>query len=174
MSLDGFIAGPNDSMEWIFANVAADGFAEITAATGAALVGRHTYNVGRRDAGKANGEFHGGASSAPIFVLTHEEPEEPDPSVTFLTTDVASAVRQALSAAHGLNLEILGTELADQCVQLGIIDEFLVHVHPILLFAGTRLTDSPGIAQLDLEPISTTVTGGITTLRFRVRSGSRR
>jgi dihydrofolate reductase len=168
MSLDGFISGPDDSMEWIFENIPADGFPEITATTGAALVGRRTYDVGRRDAGKDNSEFHGGTSSAPIFVLTHEPPAEGDPYVTFVTSDVASAVATALEAADGRNLEILGTRLTDQCLELGLVEEILIHVHPTLLRTGTRLTNAVEGRLTKLEPISTTVTGRITSLRFRV------
>ena len=48
MSLDGFIAGPGDAMDWIFDFVAPDEFPEIAAATGAMLIGRRTYEVGKR------------------------------------------------------------------------------------------------------------------------------
>ena len=48
MSLDGFIAGPGDAMDWIFDFVAPDEFPEIAAATGAMLIGRRTYDVGNR------------------------------------------------------------------------------------------------------------------------------
>jgi tRNA-methyltransferase O len=54
--------------------VTPDEFPEIIAATGAMLAGRWTYEVGKRDAGKTNGEAHGGAWSGPQFVLTHEPP----------------------------------------------------------------------------------------------------
>ena len=56
MSLDGFIAGPGDAMDWVFDFVAPDEFPEIAAATGAMLVGRRTDEVGdRMDAGKERG-----------------------------------------------------------------------------------------------------------------------
>jgi len=48
MSLDGFIAGPGDTMDWVFDFVAPDEFPEIAAATGAMLIGRRTYEVGNR------------------------------------------------------------------------------------------------------------------------------
>ena len=61
MSLDGFIAGPGDSMGWIFDFVAEDYFRENAAATGAMLVGRRTYEVGNRmDAGKERGSASSG------------------------------------------------------------------------------------------------------------------
>ena len=48
MSLDGFIAGPDDAMDWIFDFVAPNEFPEIAAATGAMLIGRRTYEVGNK------------------------------------------------------------------------------------------------------------------------------
>jgi len=58
MSLDGFIAGPGDAMDWIFDFVAPDvaWLTEIAAATGAMLIGRRTYEVGNRmEVGKERG-----------------------------------------------------------------------------------------------------------------------
>ena len=48
MSLDGFIAGPGDAMDWIGELVPQDVVAEVAAATGAMLVGRRTSDVGDR------------------------------------------------------------------------------------------------------------------------------
>src|SRR5215472_10898183 len=116
MSLDGCIAGPGDAMDWIFDFVAPDEFPEIAAATGAMLVGRRTYEVGSR---MAAGREQGSASraktypfSGPVFVLTHEPPDPPDPEVTFLIGDITEAVATARRAAGGKNLEILGADVA--------------------------------------------------------------
>src|SRR5262249_55959471 len=117
MSLDGFIAGPDHAMDWIFDFWSADAAPEVMAATGAMLIGRGTYEAARRMADEQR-DYEGGAQ----FVLTHEPPEEPDPSVTFLTCDVGEAVATALSAAGGKNLEILGADLASQCLQRGLVD----------------------------------------------------
>ena len=157
MSLDGFIAGPGDSMDWIFDFVGAieDEFPEIMAATGAMLVGRRTYEVGNRMAenrDEATPAYDGGAE----FVLTHEPPGRPDPAVTFLTGDIGDAVTTALDAAGGKNLEILGADLARQCLQRGLVDEILVYVLPVLLGDGTRFLSSPGLARIDLEPLEST------------------
>ena len=73
MSLDGFIAGPGDTMDWIFDFVAPDEFPEIAAATGAMLVGRRTYEVGRTMAPE-NPSDVGYPFSGPVFVLTHKPP----------------------------------------------------------------------------------------------------
>ena len=80
MSLDGFIAGPGDAMDWIFDFVAPDAawLTETAAATGAMLIGRRTAEVGDRmeaeEPGSVDYPFSG-----PMFVLTHEPPDPPDP-----------------------------------------------------------------------------------------------
>jgi dihydrofolate reductase len=170
MSLDGFIAGPGDSMDWIFDFMGPiEGeFPEIMAATGAMLIGRRTYEVGNRMAenrDEVTPAYDGGAE----FVLTHEPPERPDPAVTFLTGDIGDAVATALDAAGGKNLEILGADLARQCLLRGLVDEILVYVLPVLLGDGTRFFSSPGLARIDLEPLESTRSGAVTILRFRVR-----
>jgi len=171
MSLDGFIAGPDDAMDWIFDFLAPDQFPEIAAATGAMLVGRRTYEVGNRMA--AAGE-RGSAStgesypfSGPVFVLTHQPPDRPDPAVTFLTCDIEEAVATALTAANGKNLEILGAGTAGQCLQRGLVDEILVYLLPVLLGDGIRFSP-PGLGRIDLEPLGSTQSDAITILRFRV------
>ena len=172
MSLDGFIAGPGHAMNWIFDFMAPDAFPEIAAATGAMLVGRRTYEVGNR---MATGKERGAASSdetypfsGPVFVLTHEPPDPPDAAVTFLTGDIREAVARARRAAGGKNLEILGADVAGQCLRRGLVDEILVYVLPVLLGDGIRFS-SPGLARIDLEPVSSTRSGAVTILRFRVR-----
>ncbi|MGH7750407.1 MAG: dihydrofolate reductase family protein, partial [Candidatus Dormibacteria bacterium] len=113
MSLDGYIAGSDHAMSWIFDFMGPieNEFPEIMAATGAMLVGRRTYEVGKRMAENPNEvtpSYDGGAQ----FVLTHEPPDPPDPAVTFLTGDIGEAVATALRAAGGRNLEILGADVA--------------------------------------------------------------
>jgi dihydrofolate reductase len=170
MSLDGFIAGPGDAMDWIFDYLSGgveEQFPEIMAATGAMLVGRGTYEVGRRLAGEPGHEP--GYDGGPEFVLTHKPPDPPDPEVTFLSGDIGAAVATARRAAGGKNLEILGADVAGQCLRAGLVDEILVYVLPVLLGDGVRFFSSPGLARIDLEPVSVTPAGNITILRFRVR-----
>jgi dihydrofolate reductase len=175
MSLDGFIAGPGDAMDWVFDFVAPDEFPEVAAATGAMLVGRRTYEVGKRmNAGKERGSASSDETypfSGPVFVLTHEPPEPPNPAVTFLTGDIGEAIATARRAAGGKNLEILGADVAGQCLRRGLVDEILVYVLPVLLGDGVRLS-SPDLGRIDLEPVSSTRSGAVTILRFRVRKQS--
>lgn len=163
MSLDGFIAGPGHAMHWIGEHLTADEFPEVMAATGAMLVGRRTYEVAKGMA-EQDTAYDGGAQ----FVLTHEPPAEPDPAVTFLTCGLEEAVDIARGAAGGRNLEILGADLAAQCLRRGLVDEVLVYVLPVLLGDGVRFSP-PGLGRVDLEPLSTTRSGAVTMLRFRVR-----
>jgi dihydrofolate reductase len=173
MSLDGFIAGPGNTMDWgggrpLADFVAPDDFQEIAAATGAMLIGRRTHEVGKRmeadDPGSVDYPFSG-----PFFVLTHEPPDPPDPGVTFLSGDIREAVATALDAAGGKDLEILGADVAGQCLRRGLVDEVLVYVVPVLLGNGIRFSP-PGLPRVDLEPVSSTRSRDVTILRFHVRT----
>jgi dihydrofolate reductase len=106
--------------------------------------------------------------SGPTFVLTHRPPDPPDPDITYLSGDIGEAVATALKAAGGKNLEILGANVAGQCLQRGLVDEILVYVLPVLLGDGIRFSP-PGLARINLEPVSSTRSGAVTILRFRVR-----
>ena len=163
MSLDGFIAGPDNAMDWIFEYFREDPFPEVMRATGAMLVGRGTHEVAKRMPPEGT-DYDGG----PVFVLTHQPPDEPEQGVTFLTCDLAKAVATARAAAGGKNLEILGADVASQCLQRGLVDEVLVYVLPVLLGDGVRFSTS-GLGRIDLEPFSNEQSGAVTMLRFRVR-----
>jgi dihydrofolate reductase len=175
MSLDGFIAGPGHSMNWgggraLADFVAADDLAEVAAATGAMLVGRRTWEVGERmeaeEPGSTDYPFSG-----PMVLLTHRPLDPPDPEVTGPRRRHREAVATALAAAGGKNLEILGADVASQCLQQGLVEEILVYVLPVLLGDGIRFW-SPGLARTDLEPLSSTRSGEATILRFGVRNRS--
>jgi dihydrofolate reductase len=172
MSLDGFIAGPGDDMDWGGGRALADfvdpeDFAEIAAATGAMLVGRRTWEVGARMQAEKPGSVDY-PFSGPMFLLTHRPLEQPDPGVTILSGDIGEAVATALAAAGDKDLEVLGADVAGQCLQRGLVDEVLVYVLPVLLGDGVPLS-APGLGRTELEPISSARSGDATLLRFRVR-----
>ncbi|MCE3275969.1 MAG: bifunctional deaminase-reductase domain protein [Propionibacteriaceae bacterium] len=100
----------------------------------------------------------------PVFVLTHQPPDEPEQGVTFLTCDLAEAVATARAVAGSKNLEILGADLASQCLQRGLVDEVLVYVLPVLLGDGVRFSTS-GLGRIDLEPFSNRQSGPQLPLR---------
>src|SRR3954454_17555218 len=164
MSLDGFIAGPDNAMDWLFEYFREDPFPEVMQATGAMLVGRGTHEGAKRMPTPEDIDYDGG----PVFVLTHQPPDEQEQGVTFLTCDLAEAVATARAAAGGKNLEILGAELASQCLQRGLVDEVLVYLLPVLIGDGVRFSTS-GLGRIDLEPFSNTQSGRVTMLRFRVQ-----
>jgi dihydrofolate reductase len=172
MSLDGFIAGPADGMDWVFRydgpNAEVD---EVIRGTGALLVGRRSYDVGHKEGTPAQArKAFGGAWTGPQFVLTHHPPEgEEDPTITFVTGDIRSAVARAREAADGKNVVLIGASVARQCIEAGLVDEILVHLVPILLGDGVRFYGSADSGQVDLRVISVTRSGEVTNLRFRVQ-----
>src|SRR3954471_7155728 len=143
MSLDGFIAGPNDEMDWVFEHaddVPAAIVDEAIATTGAILGGRRGYEVGRRAERRETSKPFGGRWSGPIFILTHDPPDdEADPAYTFVSGDVREAAERALAAADGRNVLVLGADVAGQCLREGVLDEVLIHVLPVLLGDGVPL-----------------------------------
>jgi dihydrofolate reductase len=164
MSLDGFIAGPDDSMDWMsgYATTLAD---EVVRTTGAVLAGRRGYELGSERGAKA----YGGAWTGPIFVLTHHPPAtSPDPSITFLSDGIRAAVATGLAAAGGGNLVLFGASIARQGVEHGLVDEVLVHLVPVLLGDGLRLLELPGGRPVTLERVGLGQSGQVTDLRFRV------
>jgi dihydrofolate reductase len=109
--------------------------------------------------------------SGPMFLLTHRPLEPPNPEVTILSGDIGEAVATALDAAGGKDLEVLGADVAGQCLQRGLVDEILVYVLPVLLGDGIHIS-APGLARTDLEPISSKRSHDATMIRFRVRKQS--
>jgi dihydrofolate reductase len=167
MSLDGFIAGPGDAMGWIRELAPADVVAAAATATGAMLVGRRTWDVGDRmeaeEPGSTDYPFTG-----PMYLLTHRPLDPPDPNVTIVTGDIGNAVATALDAAGGKDLEILGSDVAAQALRRGLVDEILVYLLPVVLGDGIPFSPAGGV-RVDLDPVSSTRSGAVTTLRFRVR-----
>lgn len=165
MSLDGFIAGPDNSMDWMLSYGAENSEVdELLKTIGAVLAGRRTYDVG---AGQRRPQFqrpYGGAWSGPVFVLTHNPPK--DPSVTFLTGDIRAAVETAGRAAGDKYVVIFGAEVARQCIEAHLLEDIVIHVLPVLLGDGVRLFSRPRgeVVHLELSRISRAVQ--VTNLRF--------
>jgi dihydrofolate reductase len=168
MSLDGFIAGPDDEMGWILELGPQDAvIAKVAAATGAMLVGRRTWDVGARmQADERAGTDY--PFTGPTFLLTHRPLDSPDPGVTILSGDIGEAVATALAAAGDRNLELLGADVASQAFRRGLVDEILVYVLPVVMGGGVPFSPA-GSVKVDLEPIGSDQSGATTILRFRVR-----
>ena len=171
MSLDGFIAGPNDDMSWVLRHsgeMPSTTVDEIITRTGALLLGRRVYDVGRRiQRPEARGLF-GGRWSGPQFVLTHTPPtDETEPSYTFLSADIREAMATALEAADGRDVLVLGANVVDQCLEAGLVDEILMHLVPELLGDGVRLFDVPTL-RASLKTLDVSRSGQLVNLRFQV------
>jgi dihydrofolate reductase len=168
MSLDGFIAGPNDDMSWAFGMEPGSGETvdTVLASTGALLVGRRTQDVEDR----LQPGFYGGAFRVPFFVLRHDPP--PNPPVVkgvtgrFLDVGIEEAVTIAKEAADGGDVVVLGANTARQCLEEGLLDEIIVHVAPVLVGDGVRLFERAGGEPVKLDPISSVDEGGMTVLRY--------
>jgi dihydrofolate reductase len=169
MSLDGFIAGPNDEMGWAFEVDGGEGgtFDAVVPSIGALLVGRRTQDVEDR----VQPGFYGGAYRGPFFVLRHDPPADPPvvKGVTgkFLSGSIDEAVGIAKAAAEGKDVVVLGATVARQVLEAGLLDEILIHVAPFLLGGGVRLFERSG-APVKLEALSSVPEGETTVLRYAV------
>ncbi len=142
MTLDGFVAGPNHEMDWMAGlSVEPERRADYLESTGAVLAGRSGF-----DSAIGDSRPYGGAWQGPIFVLTHH-PEDARPAahITFLSCPVEEAVQIALDAAGGKNVEVFSPTIGRQLLERELIDEIDLHIAPILLGAGIRLYDNPGV-----------------------------
>jgi len=113
------------------------------------------------------GKPFGGGWSGPQFVLTHRAPDTPLPGVTFVS-DLDSGVAAAKAAAGDKCVNVLGANIARQCLDAGVLDEILVLIAPVLLGDGIRLFDRPGGTNVKLERISLTQAPQATNLWLRV------
>lgn len=148
MSIDGFVAGPDHRMDWMTGtSFRPDLVEEYVETTGAILGGRDGW-----DQAIGGSRPYGGAWQGPIFVLTHH-PEDATPAegVTFLSCDVAEAVRIGLEAANGKNLEVFSPTIGRQLLERGLLDEIDLHLAPVLLGDGIRLFNKPGGQPIRLE-----------------------
>jgi dihydrofolate reductase len=187
MSVDGFITGPDDSLEhglgvggerlhaWLASGGADPGsyrpadeagasvFDELMD-TAAVIVGRRTFEF----AGGWGGDHHDGV---PIFVLTHTAPDEPAPGhARYVTDGVESCVAQARAAAGGRDILLHGAATAQACLRAGLLDEMQLHLVPVLLGQGRRLFDDMPPDQHELELLRAMDGPGVLHLRYRVRS----
>lgn len=168
MSLDGFIAGAGGDMSWLEPHLGPNPEVdELVDDIGAILAGNRTFrgddpNRGTDAEGAFGGRWHG-----PTFVLTHSPPPDPVRDVTFVS-DLATGLGAARSAAGDRYVNILGADVARQCVEAGQLDEILTVIAPVLLGDGTRLFDHPGGTQVLLEPVRVTALPHATNIWMRV------
>lgn len=171
MSMDGFVAGVNHSMDWMRDFTIRPGLLEeYIETTGAILGGRVGWDLGKGDI-----RPYGGAWVGPIFVLTHHpEDAEAADGVTFLSCGVEEAVSLALEAAAGKNVEVLSPTIGRQLLELRLIDEIDLHVAPVLLGDGVRLHDVPGGADVRLALCNGADPLRVVNLRYRLHEPAAR
>jgi dihydrofolate reductase len=165
ISLDGFLAGTGGDMSWMaFASGSNPLGWELLPRIGAIVAGRRTHDLGL--AGDGAGAY-GGSWRGPIVVPTSRPAEaSPHPDVVFVA-GVAEAVRRACESARGRDVAILGGAVGSVALGLGLVDELLVHVVPVLLGEGIRLY--PRTERQAFEVLATSGPGEVTTLRLRPR-----
>ena len=191
MSLDGFIAGPNEGPdnglgdggdrlhEWIFPGAEGGDFEAAVArlrgvnrqiydefmSTGAVIAGRGTFEP----AGGWGGDHHDGV---PLYILSRN----PAPAWTadwpavHYVSDLEAAVHDAKQAAGDRDVLVHGASIAQRALIAGLLDELEIHLVPVLFGEGRRLFEHLGVEQRQLERTRVLEgEGGVTHLRFHVR-----
>jgi dihydrofolate reductase len=191
MSLDGFIAGPNDEIEplhdWLFTTrpyqpgnwAKTEGKPEkffgpegankdllysLMEIDGATVVGRRTYDVANGWGGKPPGK-------GSYFVMTHTPPPagEISDNFTFVTDGLESAVRQARAASKSGVVELMGGQIIQQGLSAGLLDEMVIVLIPVLLGKGIRLFDNLETGHITLNPTRVTAgPSGVTHLFYDI------
>jgi dihydrofolate reductase len=182
MSLDGFIAGPDDSMDWVVSQWSdggentrdvdvqrSDVADDVLNLAGAILGGRRWYDVAVSKFDGYDG-IYGGQWNGPVFVLTHDPPDsDHHPAITFVSGELSDAVATAIDAADGNDVVVFGATVAAQCLRARLLDEIVVHLVPVLLGDGVRLVDTRDLGTVALDRTLVATSGQITDLRFSVR-----
>jgi dihydrofolate reductase len=176
MSLDGYIAAPNDTPEqglgedgmrlhnWAFEDpsVFERVYGNYVEETGAVIMGRRSYDNSIEAWGGK-----GPLGDVPCFVLTHRPPAGSDPVFTFVDDGIESALAKAQEVAGGKRIGLMGANLDQQFLAAGLVDEIRIHLLDVLLGGGRRLFDQlPKRTELELTGVSQT--GGVTHLEYRV------
>jgi dihydrofolate reductase len=126
---------------------------------------------GRRTFDKAEG-WGGNHAWGPAFVVTHQIPDgwpRPNSTVHFVTNGIASAVKQAKTAAAGKTVGVHGADTIQQCLNAGLLDEINVDVAAVLLGSGIRLFDRLAATPSVLGNPTVVQGVGVTHLRYPVR-----
>jgi dihydrofolate reductase len=191
ISLDGFVAGPDQSLEnpigiggrrlhdWLW-HADEPGHEIDVSPRNELLNDRGAYVMGRNMFGPIRGDWKGDWQGwwgddppyhAPVFVLTHypHEPMEMAGGTTFrfVTAGFEAALDLARSAAGDRDVSIAGgASTIRQAFAAGAIDELMLDVAPVLLGRGERLLD--GVADPGLEPVEVIDSPHATHIRYRV------
>lgn len=192
MSLDGFVAGPNDGPEnglgdggdglftWYFSGdtdvfmsegvpplkvskQSAEFLKEAFSNYGAGVWGRRTFDIAHAWGGNPPG--------SPAFIVTHNVPQEwvkEGSPFIFVTDGVESAIHQARKAAGEKDVVICTPSILQQALKAGLVDEIHVDVAPMLIGGGVSLFDHLGTGPINLECIRAIQEPHVIHLGFRV------
>eukprot|EP00035_Acanthoeca_spectabilis_P016207 m.327748 g.327748 ORF g.327748 m.327748 type:complete len:180 (+) comp16496_c0_seq9:463-1002(+) len=167
MSLDGYIAGPNNELDWLHPGEGAeDTFTPFFASIGAMLMGKTTHNiVAAMDSPWPYGEV-------PVFVATRSGLESPGaPTVRAVSGPIAELVDQAkaVAAKESKDVYLDGGALVRSGIDAGCVDELIITVIPIVLGAGVPLFS--GVARRKLDLVSTRELGaGLVELKYTFKT----
>jgi dihydrofolate reductase len=168
-TLDGFIADPDNSLEWLFTRAREEdgpmNYGEFIARVGAMAMGSTTYEwlLDHVLAGKDPGRW---PYDIPCWVFTHRRlPVVPDAGIEFTSAGVRAVHRDMIAAAGGRNVWIVGGgDLAGQFAEASLLDEVIVSIAPVTLGAGAPLL--PRRIELRLEELARN--GDFACARYKV------
>lgn len=153
-SLDGFIAGPDDELDWLSApSGTEDTFTPFMAHIGAMLMGRRTYDVVQGFEGEwAYGDI-------PVLVATSRPLQPAQPSVRAVTGTIAEMCDQARAAAGEKDVYLDGGAMIRSALDANLVDDLTVTIIPMIL--GTGIPLFAGVADRHpLDLVSTRPIGG--------------
>ena len=161
VSLDGFIADPDEALDWLrwttdAAAIAADSFMGVDTL----LMGRRTFEFGARSGGAPWGKM-----KAVVFSRTLSEAPQ---GVTLIRDDAAGYLRELKGKPGGDIIVMGGGGLAAEMIEAGVVDEVGINLHPVLLGRGAPLF-GPMARRMALELIEArAIAEGCVLARYRV------
>jgi dihydrofolate reductase len=179
-SIDGFIAGPGNWMDWLLAagqGTDAEGrFSAFFSGVGAMVMGATTYEWSVREGGLDQpGAWQKYYGQTPCWVFSHRQlAPVPGADITFTQADVREVHAQLSAAAGGQNIWLVGGgALAAQFADYGLLDEIILSVAPVLLGGGTPLLPRRLLAS-DLTLAEAEPDSNFVFLTYRVGGGGKR
>jgi len=169
-SLDGFLATPDDSLEWLFplGDINDTSYPAFIREVGALATGSSTYEWMLRHVVKDKPQAW--PYTQPTWVFTHRAlPGIPGADIRFTRGDVRPVHAQMLAAAAGRNVWLVGGgDLVGQFHDAALLDEITVQVGSVTLGAGKpllpRRITSPSLQLVEARRIG----DGFAELRYRV------
>lgn len=157
-SLDGFVAGPLGEIDWLFSD-GDYGYAAFYASVDAVLMGRATYETSLTF---GDWPYHGKRT----IVLTNR-PVQALSDVEYRAGEVSHIIEQLSNDGTQHVWLIGGGDVVGQCRRAGVVDEWIISIHPVLLGDGLPLFPH-GLPRQNLELVrSESFASGLVQLHFR-------